>query len=240
MRPRRGRSAAGATAYAGGSTGLRSLPGCRVATSPCASRTRPPAVSSGPGSPGSARSSGSRPSSRPSAGRGRAGSQEPRPADVRPDRPAVPHHRPARLDRPRPGDASRAARRRLPGPLRHRRRRRRSSTRAEPIDVEAHRAARPSTARTAAPRCTRRCCPRARRRCCPTRCAPAVLWTLDLDADGEQTASTYGGRRCAARDRLDYDGVQQLIDSGTGRRAPAAAARRSGSCGWPSRSSAAA
>ena len=78
---------------------------------------------------------------------------------VRRDRPAVPHHRPARVDGPGPGDAPRATRRGFrvryaiadvaafvaPG-----RRDRRGGAPAR---------SRRSTARTRAPRCTRRCCP---------------------------------------------------------------------------------
>ena len=48
----------------------------------------------------------------------------------------------------------------------------------------------------------------------PDQVAPAVLWTLDLDADGEQTAVDVRRALVRSRDRLDYAGVQQLVDSG--------------------------
>ena len=43
---------------------------------------------------------------------------------------------------------------------------------------------------------------------------PAVLWTLDLDADGEQTGVEVARAVVRSRDRLDYAGVQQLLDNG--------------------------
>ena len=48
----------------------------------------------------------------------------------------------------------------------------------------------------------------------PGQVRAAVLWTIDLDADGEQTQVEV--RRAAVRscDRLDYAGVQQQLDSG--------------------------
>jgi exoribonuclease R len=42
----------------------------------------------------------------------------------------------------------------------------------------------------------------------------AVLWTIDLDAQGEQTAVEVRRAQVRSRDRLDYAGVQQLVDSG--------------------------
>ena len=43
---------------------------------------------------------------------------------------------------------------------------------------------------------------------------PALLWILDLDAEGEQTAVEVRRAMVRSRDRLDYAGVQQLVDSG--------------------------
>ena len=48
----------------------------------------------------------------------------------------------------------------------------------------------------------------------PDQVAPAVLWTLDLDAEGEQTAVDVRRAMVRSRDRFDYAGVQQLVDSG--------------------------
>jgi exoribonuclease R len=42
----------------------------------------------------------------------------------------------------------------------------------------------------------------------------AVLWTIDLDAQGEQTAVEVRRAQVRSRDRLDYAGVQDLVDSG--------------------------
>lgn len=49
----------------------------------------------------------------------------------------------------------------------------------------------------------------------PGRTRPALLWRLDLDADGR--VETAGVRRALVRSRarLDYEGVQKAIDSGT-------------------------
>ena len=92
-------------------TRLRSLPGCRAATSPCGSRTSRRVARCAPASPGSATSWSCPRTSRPTCW--------PRPRR-RPRRPTcrrttstdlpLPHHRPARLDGPGPGDAPRAAR----------------------------------------------------------------------------------------------------------------------------------
>ncbi len=48
----------------------------------------------------------------------------------------------------------------------------------------------------------------------PDQVRPAVLWTLDLDADGEQTAVDVRRAMVRSRDRLDYAGVQDLMDAG--------------------------
>jgi exoribonuclease R len=48
----------------------------------------------------------------------------------------------------------------------------------------------------------------------PGQVRPSVLWTIDLDADGEQVAVDVRRARVRSRDRLDYAGVQQLVDSG--------------------------
>ncbi|HTE74362.1 MAG TPA: RNB domain-containing ribonuclease [Actinomycetes bacterium] len=42
----------------------------------------------------------------------------------------------------------------------------------------------------------------------------AVLWTIDLDPQGEQTAVEVRRARVRSRDRLDYAAVQDLVDSG--------------------------
>ncbi|MEU2833023.1 RNB domain-containing ribonuclease [Streptomyces lavendulae] len=49
----------------------------------------------------------------------------------------------------------------------------------------------------------------------PGRTRPALLWRLDLDADGR--VETTGVRRALVRSRarLDYEGVQKAVDSGT-------------------------
>ena len=48
----------------------------------------------------------------------------------------------------------------------------------------------------------------------PDQVRPAVLWTLDLDADGEQTGVDVRRAMVRSRDRLDYAGVQDLMDAG--------------------------
>ena len=182
-------------------------------------------MSCGPASPGSGTSSGCRPSSRPTCW--------PRPSRRRksPDLPAydltdLPFLTidPPGLDRPGPGDAPRAARRRLPGPLRHRRRRRRSCGPGGAIDAEAHRRGEtlysPDTRTPLHPpvavrgRGVAAARPGARRPCCgPSTSTPRA----------SRRPSTYAGRMVRSRDRLDYAGVQELVDVGTRRRAAAAA-----------------
>jgi len=49
----------------------------------------------------------------------------------------------------------------------------------------------------------------------PDRVRPALLWTLDLDADGEQTAVDVRRALVRSRDRFDYGQVQDLVDGGT-------------------------
>ncbi|MDQ1584734.1 MAG: hypothetical protein QOH80_99 [Actinomycetota bacterium] len=44
---------------------------------------------------------------------------------------------------------------------------------------------------------------------------PALLWVIDLDADGEQTAVEVRRALVRSTDRMDYAGVQALIDAGT-------------------------
>ncbi|MFH8466080.1 RNB domain-containing ribonuclease [Streptomyces sp. NPDC017991] len=44
---------------------------------------------------------------------------------------------------------------------------------------------------------------------------PAVLWTIDLDADGSPTATDVRRALVRSRAKLDYEGVQQQIDAGT-------------------------
>ncbi len=48
----------------------------------------------------------------------------------------------------------------------------------------------------------------------PDQVRPALLWTMDLDAEGEQTAVEVRRALVRSRDRLDYAGVQGLIDAG--------------------------
>jgi exoribonuclease R len=48
----------------------------------------------------------------------------------------------------------------------------------------------------------------------PDETRPAVLWTIDLDAEGEQTAVDVRRALVRSRDRLDYAGVQEVVDSG--------------------------
>ncbi len=49
----------------------------------------------------------------------------------------------------------------------------------------------------------------------PDQVRPALLWTLDLDADGEQTAVDVRRALVRSRDRFDYGQVQDLVDGGT-------------------------
>jgi exoribonuclease R len=49
----------------------------------------------------------------------------------------------------------------------------------------------------------------------PGETRPSVLWTIDLDADGEQTAVDVQRAMVRSRDRLDYSEVQRRIDGGT-------------------------
>ncbi|MFL1903449.1 RNB domain-containing ribonuclease [Streptomyces tauricus] len=44
---------------------------------------------------------------------------------------------------------------------------------------------------------------------------PAVLWTIDLDADGNPTATDVRRALVRSRAKLDYEGVQRQIDAGT-------------------------
>jgi exoribonuclease R len=49
----------------------------------------------------------------------------------------------------------------------------------------------------------------------PGQVVPAVVWTLDLDADGELTGSDLRRARVRSRAQLDYPGVQAQADAGT-------------------------
>ncbi|WP_371678755.1 RNB domain-containing ribonuclease [Streptomyces sp. NBC_01276] len=49
----------------------------------------------------------------------------------------------------------------------------------------------------------------------PGRTRPALLWRLDLDADGRVETTEVRRALVRSRARLDYDGVQKAIDSGT-------------------------
>jgi exoribonuclease R len=48
----------------------------------------------------------------------------------------------------------------------------------------------------------------------PDQTRPAVLWTIDLDAHGEQTAVTVERAAVRSRAKLDYAGVQAAVDKG--------------------------
>jgi exoribonuclease R len=49
----------------------------------------------------------------------------------------------------------------------------------------------------------------------PDQVRPAALWTIDLDADGRTTAAEVRRALVRSRAKLDYEGVQRTIDSGT-------------------------
>ncbi|MFJ3934072.1 RNB domain-containing ribonuclease [Streptomyces sp. NPDC090029] len=49
----------------------------------------------------------------------------------------------------------------------------------------------------------------------PGRPAPALLWRIDLDADGRAVTTDVRRALVRSRDRLDYAGVQRLLDGGT-------------------------
>lgn len=49
----------------------------------------------------------------------------------------------------------------------------------------------------------------------PGRTRPAVLWTIDLDADGATTATHVERALVRSRAKLDYEGAQRQIDAGT-------------------------
>jgi exoribonuclease R len=48
----------------------------------------------------------------------------------------------------------------------------------------------------------------------PDQLRPALLWTIDLDADGAQIRAEVQRARVKSRRRCDYDGVQAAIDAG--------------------------
>ena len=48
----------------------------------------------------------------------------------------------------------------------------------------------------------------------PDETRPALLWTLDLDADGECVATDVRRALVRSREKLDYEGVQRMIDDG--------------------------
>ncbi|WP_330267324.1 RNB domain-containing ribonuclease [Streptomyces griseorubiginosus] len=49
----------------------------------------------------------------------------------------------------------------------------------------------------------------------PDQVRPAALWTIDLDAEGRTTAAEVRRAMVRSRAKLDYEGVQRTIDSGT-------------------------
>ena len=132
----------------------------------------------------------------------------PRPAERRDLRDVpVRDGRPARQPRPRPGAAPRAARRRLPHPLRDRRRRRvgRARRRAGRRGVAARADA--STRPIAARRSTRRSSRRARRACCPTATARPSCWSSTSTATATRTAFRPYRALVRSRRQLAYDEV---------------------------------
>ena len=104
---------------------------------------------------------------------------------------------------------------RLPGQLRDRRRRRLRRAGRRRSTPRRGAAGRRSTAPTGGRRCTRRCSARARPACCAEQLRPAVLWTIDLDADGEPVRVDLRRARVRSRAQLDYPAVQAQADAGT-------------------------
>ncbi|MGW0419118.1 RNB domain-containing ribonuclease [Streptomyces sp. NPDC003015] len=49
----------------------------------------------------------------------------------------------------------------------------------------------------------------------PDQVRPAALWTIDLDAEGRTTAADVRRALVRSRAKLDYEGVQRAVDSGT-------------------------
>ena len=49
----------------------------------------------------------------------------------------------------------------------------------------------------------------------PDQVRPALLWTIELDADGEATSTRVERARVRSTAKLDYAGVQQQLDAGT-------------------------
>ncbi|MGI5483047.1 RNB domain-containing ribonuclease [Streptomyces lavendofoliae] len=49
----------------------------------------------------------------------------------------------------------------------------------------------------------------------PDRTVPALLWRIDLDADGRRVATDVHRALVRSRARLDYEGVQRRLDAGT-------------------------
>ncbi|MCX5597164.1 RNB domain-containing ribonuclease [Streptomyces phaeochromogenes] len=49
----------------------------------------------------------------------------------------------------------------------------------------------------------------------PDQTSPAVLWTIDLDADGSPTATDVRRALVRSRAKLDYESVQKQLDAGT-------------------------
>ncbi|WP_199552493.1 RNB domain-containing ribonuclease [Streptomyces sp. N35] len=49
----------------------------------------------------------------------------------------------------------------------------------------------------------------------PDQDCPALLWTIDLDAEGRSTSTRVERALVRSRAKLDYDGVQKAIDAGT-------------------------
>jgi exoribonuclease R len=88
-------------------------------------------------------------------------------------------------------------------------------TAGDPVDLEANRAARRSTAPTPRSRCTRRRSPRQPARCCPTRSARRCCGRSRSTRAGQGTDAKVERALVKSRAQLTYDGVQGDIDDGT-------------------------
>ena len=140
---------------------------------------------------------------------------DPPPAGAGRDRAAVLHRRPGGLQGPRPGDVPGAHGRRLPRPLRHRRRAVLGRGRA------ARSTARPGAAarRIYAPDRSTPLHPETLSEdaasLLPGEARPAFVWDLRLDGDGRGVAAEVYRAMVRSVERMDYEGVQAAVDAGT-------------------------
>ena len=152
--------------------------------------------------------------SRSRLGRRRASAPLASPAGGRRDRDPVRHHRPARVDGPRPGAPPRARRRRLPRPLCDRRRRR--VRRAGRADGRRGSQPRPDALR---PDENARLYPPALSEgagsLLPGETRPALVWTMQVDAGGEGVGVDVRRALVRSREKLDYAGVQRSLEDGS-------------------------